>query len=156
MLPYLKADRICVHHLFQAWSGNFFTFLLVRFRNCFRDPDDMYSVMKITCVCTMHHHKDSGLRLRVAGFVSPDVPSESQETLVCSHSVIFRKILILKKLGETQKSTMGSPIYLKIHVFLGIELYQLVSSDWYFREASLQPEDGGSKLHWNVSNYLQT
>jgi len=61
MFPYLKADRICVHHLFQAWSGNFFTFLLVRFRNCFRDPDDMYSVMKITCVCTMHHCEDSGL-----------------------------------------------------------------------------------------------
>jgi hypothetical protein len=50
MFPYLKADRICVHHLFQAGSGNFFTFLLVRFRNCFRDPDDIYSVMKITCV----------------------------------------------------------------------------------------------------------
>jgi len=42
---------------------------------------------------------------------------------------------------------MGSPIYLKIHVFLGTELYQLVSSNWYFREASLQPEEGGSKLH---------
>ena len=61
MFPYLKADRICVHHLFQAWSGNFFTFLLVRFRNCFRDPDDMYSVMKITCVYTMHHLEDLGL-----------------------------------------------------------------------------------------------
>lgn len=41
---------------------------------------------------------------------------------------------------------MRSPIYLKIHVFFGIKLYQLVSSDWYFKQASLEPEDGGSKL----------
>ena len=45
---YLKADRIWVHHLFHDCSGGFLTLRLVLFRNCFRDPDDMYSVMNIT------------------------------------------------------------------------------------------------------------
>lgn len=52
------------------------------------------------------------------------------------------------------QKTCGNPkihnaksYYLKIHVFLCIKMYHLVSSDWYFREACLQPEDGGNKLH---------
>lgn len=50
---YLSADRICEHHRFQACSGNFFTFRLVRFRNCLSDPEDMYSVINITCTNTV-------------------------------------------------------------------------------------------------------
>lgn len=45
---YLSADSICVHHLFQACRGSRFTFRLVRFKNCFKEPQDMYSVMNIT------------------------------------------------------------------------------------------------------------
>ena len=45
---HLMADNICVHHLFQALSGGFFTLGFGRFKNCFKDPDDMYSVMNIT------------------------------------------------------------------------------------------------------------
>lgn len=45
---HLSADRICVHHLFHAWRGKRLTFLLVRFKNCFSDPQDIYSVMNIT------------------------------------------------------------------------------------------------------------
>lgn len=46
---YLSAERICVHHRFQACSGSRFTLRLVRFRNCFSDPHDIYSVINITC-----------------------------------------------------------------------------------------------------------
>lgn len=49
MLTNLSADRICVHHRFHACSGNFFTLRFVRLRNCFSDPEDMYSVINITC-----------------------------------------------------------------------------------------------------------
>lgn len=45
---HLSADKICLHHRFHASSGNFLTFLLVRFRNCFNEPEDMYSVINIT------------------------------------------------------------------------------------------------------------
>lgn len=45
---YLSADKICVHHRFHACNGSFLTFRLVRFRNCFSEPDDMYSVINIT------------------------------------------------------------------------------------------------------------
>lgn len=44
----LRADRICVHHRFHAVSEIFFTLRLVRFRNCFNEPEDMYSVMNMT------------------------------------------------------------------------------------------------------------
>jgi len=46
-MNYLKAERIWVHHLFQDCSWIFLLFFLVRLRNCFNDPDDMYSVIKI-------------------------------------------------------------------------------------------------------------
>lgn len=45
---YLSAERICVHHRLQACNGSFLTLRFVLLRNCFREPDDMYSVMKIT------------------------------------------------------------------------------------------------------------
>ena len=50
MLHYLKADNIWVHHLFHACSGGFFTFRLVLFKNCFKEPDDIYSVMNMTYI----------------------------------------------------------------------------------------------------------
>lgn len=44
----LRADSICVHQRFQAFSFIILWFFLVFFRNCFRFPEDMYSVMKMT------------------------------------------------------------------------------------------------------------
>lgn len=38
-----------MHHRFHAISEIFFTLRLVRFRNCFNEPEDMYSVMNMTC-----------------------------------------------------------------------------------------------------------
>lgn len=47
-MTHLSADKICVHHRLQACNGNFLTFRFVRFRNIFNEPDDIYSVIKIT------------------------------------------------------------------------------------------------------------
>lgn len=49
LCTYLSADRICVHHRFHAVREIFLTLRLVRFRNCFNEPEDMYSVMNMTC-----------------------------------------------------------------------------------------------------------
>ncbi len=42
-----------MHHLFQDPSWIFLLFFLVLRRNCFRDPDDMYSVMKMSYIIQM-------------------------------------------------------------------------------------------------------
>lgn len=56
---YLSAERIWVHHLFQACRGSLFTLRLVLFRNCFREPEDMYSVMKMTWKNEYRLHRSS-------------------------------------------------------------------------------------------------
>ncbi len=65
----LKADSICVHHLFQAWRGGFFTLRFVRFRNCFNDPDDMYSVMNITWYMFLYLVDYSKSRSTISSFI---------------------------------------------------------------------------------------
>ena len=45
---YFNADRIWMQNLFQDCSWIFLKFFLVLRKNCFSEPDDMYSVMKIT------------------------------------------------------------------------------------------------------------
>jgi hypothetical protein len=46
---YFNADKIWMQNLFQDCSWILRMFFLVFRRNCFSEPDDMYSVMKISC-----------------------------------------------------------------------------------------------------------
>lgn len=70
LCTYLRADRICVHHRFHAVREIFFTLRLVRFRNCFSEPEDMYSVMNMTCEHTgvqIRQHADVRTTARSGG-----------------------------------------------------------------------------------------
>jgi hypothetical protein len=50
-----------VHHLLHAGSGSLLTLRFVRLRNCFKEPEDMYSVINMTC------NKKHVLRYHVEG-----------------------------------------------------------------------------------------